>query len=408
MTKSYLYYCLGIVILSSLFQCSPPNTVIVTLNEWPAHSKIDLPVQATITLPASYQNSEVHQLEVSLSSTDGQFEDLPGQIMPCDDSSYQVWWMLPSPDAEPSLEWTVSFAEPTTVAHPFEWKDDPMNKLDLHYEGQPIFSYSYILADTLDKATTLTTNNKPFYHIYDGTGKNKITNGPEEGVYSHHRGIMIGWRDVQFEGNEISFWGMEDLTVQKHIEFTKTITGPVFAQTEALIHWNDSTGRTIVEEKRQATIFKQGGPNLLVLDFTSTLNAVEGTIILDGDAEHGGVQFRPNNDIAEDLPGTQRPTYVFHKEGIDAHKDYNLPWVGMEFGYKDKTYSVVHFNSPNNPTPTIWSAYRDYGRFGTFFRHELVAGSPLTVNCRYWINEAAISDKTEISTMYDQYRQSLD
>ena len=39
---------------------------------------------------------------------------------------------------------------------------------------------------------------------------------------------------------------------------------------------------------------------------------------------------------------------------------------------------------PDNPKDTIWSAYRDYGRFGAFVKPELKNGDSLTLRYRFW------------------------
>ncbi len=196
---------------------------------------------------------------------------------------------------------------------------------------------------------------------------------------------------------------MEDLTVQKHIEFKKSIAGPILAQTEALIQWNDSTGTTIIEEIRKATIYRQSPPDLLLLDFTSSLKAVNGPVTLDGNADHGGVQFRAHNDVAEDAPGAKKATYYFHQDSIDPIEDYNLPWVAMSYGLNNKTYSILQMDNPDNPGPNIWSAYRDYGRFGPFFRKDLDANETLTIQYRFWMSENDMPDRDVLSSKYTAY-----
>jgi hypothetical protein len=193
---------------------------------------------------------------------------------------------------------------------------------------------------------------------------------------------------------------MEDLTVQKHIKFLDITAGPVLAKVRALIHWNDSTGTTIVEEEREAVIYRQPPPVILLLDYASTLRAVNGPVILDGNAEHGGVQYRAHNDVNEGIPGTAKPIYYFHQDGIDPHEDYDLPWVGMTYGLRNKMYSVLDMDHPDNPDSTIWSAYRDYGRFGPFFREELDPGEHLTIQYRFWISEDSMPGRDALRAKY--------
>ncbi|MFC2087856.1 DUF6807 family protein, partial [Bacteroidota bacterium] len=221
--------------------------------------------------------------------------------------------------------------------------------------------------------------------------------------YGHHRGIMIGWKRIWHGDKAIQFWGMEDHTVIKHIKYLEETAGPVMAKTKVLIHWNDSLGNTIMEEERQAVIYHQNPSAILLLDFTSTIKPVIGPVRLDGDAEHGGVQYRAHDDVAQDAPGSVKPTYFFHEEGIDPREDYNLPWVGMQYGLRNKSYSVVQMNHSGNPEPTIWSAYRTYGRFGIFFPKELDKNESLTIHYRFWISEDTMPDRDILNSMYDAY-----
>jgi hypothetical protein len=276
--------------------------------------------------------------------------------------------------------------------------------MDLLLGGRLVFSYNYELDDHFIKGEHLSSRNKAFYHVYDLQGDHVITNGPEEGLWSHQRGIMIGWRDVGFRDKELSFWGMEDLTVQKHKRFLEISAGPVLARIRTLIHWNDSIGTTLIEEERQAVIYRQLPPVILLLDYVSTLRAVSGSVILDGNAEHGGVQYRAHNDVEEGLPGTVKPSYYFHQNAIDPHIDYNLPWVGMSYGLRNKMYSVLDMNHPDNPDSTIWSAYRDYGRFGPFFRKELETGGSLSIKYRFWISEDSMPCREVLTSKYAAYQ----
>lgn len=395
----------GILFLLILTSCSDPDSFDVSLNmESLNFQGTDVPVHANIDLPAPLVNEPVENLTVKIQSGDGEFKNIPGQIQQDQNGNFKLWWIVPNVRKDHSVEWTARIAkENEVVQSEFEWKDIPGKRLELFQNGKRVFSYEYVLDDHFEKGKTLTANNKPFYHIYDRQGEHKITNGPEEGAYSHHRGIMIGWRNVKWNGQELSFWGMEDLTVQKHIEFTQLTTGPVFAHMEALIHWNDSTGNTIVEEHRHAIVYSQSEPGVLMIDFASTLKAVDGPVVLDGDPEHGGIQFRAHNDVAEDVPGTSRPVYYFHQDGIDPHVDFNLPWVGMSYGLNNKTYSILQMDHPENPKPTIWSAYRDYGRYGAFFKKNLKADESFTVQYRFRVDEDKMPDRDVLSSIYEAY-----
>ena len=392
-----------------LFFASCTESVELNLEVEPSSSITkEVPVNVEVTLPSKLQNVPAEELLVTLNSVDGKYKNIPGQIVN-NEGKNQLWWILPETNTDGVTQWTATVKQGNKLQEgTFEWKDTPEKYLDLFIDGKQVFRYEYELDGHFVLGETLTAKNKPFYHIYDLAGENKITNGPEEGVWSHHRGIMIGWRNIGFDGEDLSFWGMEDLTVQKHIEFKRNIAGPVLAQTEALIQWNDSNGNTVVEETRKATIFRQDAPDIMLLDYASDLKAVNGPITLDGNADHGGVQFRAHNDVAEDVEGSEKAHYVFHQDSIDAHEDFNLPWVAMSYGLNNKKYSVVQMDNPENPQPNMWSAYRDYGRFGPFFQKELAADETLSINYRFWMSESEMPDREVLSSKYTNYIEPIE
>ena len=90
----------------------------------------------------------------------------------------------------------------------FSWQDTDGEYLDLLFDGKKVTRYMYAY-DTSTEQRTFETY-KPFHHVYDAEG-NLLTNGPDgstaypkKGIlYPHHRGILIGWNKLTFEGGEI-------------------------------------------------------------------------------------------------------------------------------------------------------------------------------------------------------------
>jgi len=69
----------------------------------------------------------------------------------------------------------------------------------------------------------------------------------------------------------------------------------------------------------------------------------------------------------------------------------------------------VQFNHPTNPKETVHSAYRDYGRFGSFFERNIKKGETLTVNYAFAIVDGELPARSEIqqaSDMYAEMKQS--
>jgi hypothetical protein len=399
-----LFTLTGLIMLMTVTQCSLFKSDTITIKVGKTdYVAGDVPVFTEIELPEKFRSLETENIGIRLRSGSAD-EPLPGQLIKGKKGEFQLCWILPQTNRDKPTKWKAEFYKKDKGVEPeFEWKDIPDKNLDLYLNGKKVFRYCYELDDHFKKGENLTAKNRVFYHIFDLKGEDVITNGPEEGLWSHHRGIMIGWRDIGFRNQELSFWGMEDLTVQKHIRFTETSGGPVAGKVVSEIHWNDSTGLTLLKETRTAVIYRQPPPDIIMLDFTSKLTAVNGDVKLNGDAEHGGVQFRAHNDVAEGVEGSKKPVYIFHKDGIDPYKDYNLPWVGMTYGLRKKTYSVLDIDHPENPKPSIWSAYRDYARFGPFFVHELHEKETLEINYRFWISESNMPDREILHAKSEAY-----
>jgi len=405
MKSIYLLVSIFMLMATGCFKNDSSLTLNVKSTDYVSEN---VPVHLQINLPVEFQNLAVENIGVTMNSQDGSHQNIPGQITLDDQGQHQLWWIIPRTNADKDVAWKATFHKSIDPSIPvFSWEDTPGKHMDLLFDNKKVFRYEYELDSQRVKGETLTAKNKVFYHVYDLDGKNLITNGYGPGEYPHHRGIMIGWRNVGFRGQDMSFWGMEDLTTQKHIRFIKKTAGPVVSQLESLIHWNDSTGNTIIEEIRSATVYNQPEPAILLLDFSSDLKAIGDSVTLSGDPEHAGVQYRAHNDVAADAPGSSKPTYYFNQENTDPRKDYNLPWVGMSYELNHKTYSVVDMNGSGNPEPTIWSAYRDYGRFGPYVKYDLGKNESLHLNYRFWISESTMPGRGEITAKYEAYQHPV-
>ena len=68
---------------------------------------------------------------------------------------------------------------------------------------------------------------------------------------------------------------------------------------------------------------------------------------------------------------------------------------------KDET----KMDHPGNPGPTVYSAYRDYGWFGAFFKHKIDACETLTLRYRIWIGEGKMRARRELANKYTAFVQ---
>jgi len=245
---------------------------------------------------------------------------------------------------------------------------------------------------------------KPFLHVYDGA--QRLTNGPDgesqyiadQIRYPHHRGIFIGWNKLACAGKSYDLWHMPNVA-QVHKGFVKTKAKGKAAECVAIVFWNDPEGQPLLVERRSITAQKLEAPAIVLLDFETELIAIRGDVELKGDPEHAGVQYRPHNDVAAGGPDV-KAKYLFHAEGIDPHKDKDLPWVALSYGLAGKRYTVQHMNHPDNPKGTRYSAYRDYGRFGAFPVATIRTDQPLTLRYRFRIARGDLPTRETLAAQY--------
>ena len=382
---------------------------------------VDVPVHTVIDLPDSFTNVPIEEIAVSLEQTTrgdlvrvtGKW--IPGQIVKGSAKKVELWWVLPRIQARSTDGWIARLKQKKKQDNgilswkEFSWNDTEGQYLDLLFGGRKVTRYMYAL-DRTTKQRVLETY-KTFLHVFDAAGENLLTNGPDglnpymtdKVLYPHHRGIFIGWNRLEFAGKRYDFWHMgEQGRVQKHEKFLELTAGPVFARSNSLVHWNNKDGRTIIAEQRQTTVFRQSEPTVLLLEFVTDLKAVNGDVMLDGDPEHAGFQYRPHDGVAKGGKDV-KANYLFHEEGIDPKKDRDLPWAAMSYGLNDKRYSVLYMDCPDNPRPVIYSAYRDYGRFGAFFKKKINDGDTLRLKYRIWVIEGPMPERVKPANMYSEF-----
>ena len=224
-------------------------------------------------------------------------------------------------------------------------------------------------------------------------GKAPITKGPG-GQYTHHRGIFIGWSKLGFNGKSYDRWHMKDGAIV-HQKFHEHKTRGNTASITSVTQWNDGGKKPILDEERTMTVWTpEEGWARVVIFFKSKLTATYGDVALKGDPEHAGIQYRPADEV-----NRKKTRYLFPKEEITAgnvkkHKD--LAWIAETCWLGDKAHSVVQLNHPGNPKGTVHSAYRDYGRFGSFFEKDIKKGETLTVNYAFAIVDGELPSRSEI------------
>ncbi|MCA8982257.1 MAG: PmoA family protein [Planctomycetaceae bacterium] len=284
----------------------------------------------------------------------------------------------------------------------FQLRDVPGQYLDVLAGDKIVARYQYAYDPSTPES--LHETYKPYLHVMDAAGEMPITKGAG-GQFTHHRGIFIGWNKVEQDGKSYDRWHMKQGDIV-HKQFENLQAGPGRAQFTSLTHWNkgpEDNGETLIREKRTMTFLPGTGPVRLVIDFASTLTPTGGTVRLNGDPEHAGVQFRPADEVDR-----KRTQYLFPREGMDPRKDQDPAWVGETFFLKGQPHSIVHVNHPRNPAGTLYSAYRDYGRFGAFFVTEIPEGESLTLRYRFLVIDGNLPDRELLGQLAEEFARKAD
>jgi hypothetical protein len=273
------------------------------------------------------------------------------------------------------------------------FKDTKGKYLDVMQDGKPLVRYMY----EFDRSTKEKVHEtyKVYHHVMDSEGTGTITKGAGH-KFPHHRAIYIGWNKLSHNGQVSDLWHMGGGAVQKHNKILAQEADKEKSVLSTQIDWFMKDGETkCIEEIRTVTVYHTDDAHLL-MDFESKLKAIDGDVKLAGDPEHAGFQYRPHQDVVEN----KSAKYLFHQAGIDPKKDKDLPWVAETYDLRGRKYTVQHMNHPDNPKGTIYSAYRDYGRFGCYPSSSIKSGESLTLKYRIRIT---IGDTPSVEAMTDQY-----
>lgn len=357
-----------------------------------AQDCIDAPMIAEIVLPVALKGVALDKVSVILESADGKVR-VPGQLLASKGNKAQLCWVIPSAKAGAKSVWEVSLSAAREVAGGFAFADEKGKHQDLLLDGKKVMRYMY----AFDPSTPETSHEtyKVYHHVFDETGERTLTKG-SGGLYTHHRGLFIGWNKFKCGEDRYDMWHMTNGATQRHVGFASLSAGPVMARSDIRIDWVDKNNVPQLSEVRSIIAWRQSGSALLLIDFESKLTAVRDDVELDGDPEHAGMQYRPHNDVSKN-PKELRAKYIFPTEKSDPTKDRDLAWAGLTYGLNDKQYVVQHMNHPSNPKGTRYSAYRDYGRFGAFPATSIKKGETLTVKYRIYVAGGSVLDRADMA-----------
>lgn len=281
-------------------------------------------------------------------------------------------------------------------------KDDKQQKqLDITQSGKLVGRYFYDFDNSSGKRREDTF--KTFLQLYNPSGDLAITKALG-GEFNHHRGIFIGWNKITVDGQAFDCWHGHG-GAQIHQDFSKVRGDRRGASFTSRLLWEKGkNGPPVIEESRTMTFLPGPSPAYAMVDFSSTLKALDGkTVILDGDPEHAGIQLRAPIEVDR-----AKTRYLYPQKGADAHRDLDYPWLACSYVVGEKTYSIVYLNHPENPKGTKYSAYRDYARFGGFFKTTLEKDQEQTLKIRFIALESALPPAEWIQKQYNAYTGQKD
>ncbi len=245
---------------------------------------------------------------------------------------------------------------------------------------------------------------KPYLHVYGEAGE-LVTNGGLDkegkpaGKYPHHRGIYIGWNKIISDLGSFDLWHFNNggtMTVKK---FEKLEARKDSAILVAQIEWRGGKkdaqeSDLLLTETRTLTLSRPDGKRTQV-DAQFVLKSAR-DLSLDGDLQHAGIHFRAADEVADRAKET---AYLWEPDlpaGAGKIVSPEFKWCRLLFPIGARWYTSLELNAPGNPVEEL--SWRDYGRFGFFFKKRLKAEETLKVNYRFLIEPAEKPDASAAAT----------
>jgi FkbM family methyltransferase len=234
---------------------------------------------------------------------------------------------------------------------------------------------------------------KPFLHVYGAKGE-LLTEWSAEQQFPHHRGIYIGWNKIESDIGSSDLWHLRS-GEKMNVKNLQHRGGQTNAVITATIEWHaqkkDENGDSILLRETRELSISQPVKDRTVVDAQFTL-APQRDLTLNGDLQHAGVHFRATHKLREQ---TKETRYVWEPDlpgpgGKVPSKE--MKWARLLFPVGENWYAATQLNAPTNPTDEL--SWRDYGRFGFFFKRKLEWGDELQIKYRF-VTEPVPADARE-------------
>jgi ubiquinone/menaquinone biosynthesis C-methylase UbiE len=254
---------------------------------------------------------------------------------------------------------------------------------------------------------------KPFLHIRGQMGE-LLTEWKAEQQFPHHRGIYIGWNKIESDIGSSDLWHLrrgERMLVKSMRHVGMRTNAIITAEIEWHAQKEDENGDSILLNETRVLTISQPETQRTVVDAKFTL-AAQRDLSLNGDLQHAGVHFRASHEVQSRTSDTK---YVWEPDlpgrgGKVVGKD--LKWARLIFPVGENWYTATQLNLPTNPTEEL--SWRDYGRFGFFFKRKMEWGDELDLKYRFVIEPVAANAGGDLAAqrmaatkLYADYVQSI-
>lgn len=226
-------------------------------------------------------------------------------------------------------------------------------------------------------ASHATATCKPWHDLFAGDGR-VLTKGLG-GTFPHHRGLFVGWNQVQCGGERFDFWHMNRGESQRLVRLQAEPNG---RRQTATIAWCKADGTAVVHEQRTVTL-RERDDDAAVLDVQVQLAAAGDDVVLGGDPQHAGHQFRAVQAFAEKGAAPVRYLRPATAKGGKDDVWTDCAWTAAVLPFADDPVTVLRMEGTGNPT-AIWST-RPYGRFGAMWELRLLRGEAPTTLRVTWV-----------------------
>lgn len=218
---------------------------------------------------------------------------------------------------------------------------------------------------------------KPWHDVFAGDGR-VLTKGLG-GTFPHHRGLFVGWNQVQCGGERFDFWHMNRGESQRLVRLDADPNG---RRQTATIAWCKADGTAVVHEQRTVTLHERAD-GAAVLDVQVALAAAGDDVVLGGDPQHAGHQFRAVQAFAEKGAAPVRYLRPATAKGGKDDVWTDCAWTAAVLPFADGPVTVLRVEGAGNAKAT-WST-RPYGRFGAMWELRLLRGAAPTTLRVTWV-----------------------